>query len=139
MGYITDQEQKEIISKNLDYLIALSGKDQKQIAIEIDVNPPTFNQWVNGKAIPSVPMLKRVAAYFGVALSQLVNKEDYKHYNNDLTLEEQALIVAYRKADTSLKDGIKRMLNVNHEIDVIKIDESQNEMFYLTHKMNEDA
>jgi transcriptional regulator with XRE-family HTH domain len=74
MGYYSDNEQKEIISNNLTYLIELSGKDQKQISVELDVNPPTFNQWVNGKAIPSVSMLKRIAAYFGVMLTDLVDQ-----------------------------------------------------------------
>lgn len=74
MGYYSDNEQKAIIANNLSYLIELSGKDQKQISVELDVNPPTFNQWVNGKAIPSVSMLKRIAAYFGVMLTDLVDQ-----------------------------------------------------------------
>ena len=54
MSYLDDQRQKEIFSENLTYYIEQSGKDQKRIAIELDINPPTFNQWVTGKAIPSV-------------------------------------------------------------------------------------
>lgn len=73
-NYCSDNEQRAIISKNLNYLIVLSGKEQKQIATELDVNPPTFNQWVKGKAIPSLSMLKRIAEYFNITLSDLVDQ-----------------------------------------------------------------
>jgi len=78
---MTESEQKRILSKNLQDLIMRSGKEQKQIAIEIDEKPNTFNQWVKGKAVPSVSTLHKVAKYFGVNFDMLVNEyvdpEDY--------------------------------------------------------------
>lgn len=83
---MTEFEQREIISKNLKKLIDSSGKDQKQIAIELGVNPPTFNQWVNGKAVPLVSTLRKIAEYFNVRLEALIN-EDAEYYFDEKTAE----------------------------------------------------
>ena len=115
MGYIDDQKQKAILSDNLNYYISLSGKDQKQIAIELDINPPTLNQWVNGKAIPSVSMLKRLADYFSVALSDLVDVKWGDPEELEFTTHEKMLVSAYRNADTGIRNSVDILLNVKKE------------------------
>ena len=115
MGYITDQEQKQILSHNLSYYIDLSDKDQKEIAIELDINPPTLNQWVNGKAIPSVSLLKRLAAYFNIGLGDLVNSHDENAHLNDITPEEMRLIEAYRKAPSLIKTSVYKLLDISEK------------------------
>lgn len=111
MGYFTDKEQKEIIAKNLTYFIKLSGKDQKQIAIDLDINPPTFNQWVNGKAIPSVSTLKRLALYFGTTLTRIVNPEEEADKDSmELSKKEKALIEYYRYADDYERALVDRLM-----------------------------
>lgn len=72
---MTDDEQKKIISDNLQTLITDSGKEQKQIAIELDIQPTTLNSWVKGRALPPVSQLQRIAAYFRVGLLSIVNKD----------------------------------------------------------------
>lgn len=115
MGYIDDQKQKAILSDNLNYYIAISGKDQKQIAIELDINPPTLNQWVNGKAIPSVSMLKKLAEYFGVVLSDLVDVKWDDPEELELTAHEKKLIKAYKMADIGIRNSVDILLNVKKE------------------------
>lgn len=113
--YNDDQEQRKIISNNLNRMLLLTPKDQKQIAIDLDVNPPTFNQWVNGKAIPSVSMLKRLAAYFKVPLSSIVDPLTMQTRDVVLTSEETDLILKFREAPQSIKDAI--MILIDHSKD----------------------
>ena len=115
MSYLDDQKQKEILSDNLTYYIELSGKDQKQIAIEMDINPPTFNQWVTGKAIPSVSTLKRLAAYFSLTLSELVNVRSEATPQPKLTDHEKKLIAAYKKADMGIRNSVDILLKIKKE------------------------
>lgn len=75
---MTDYEQRAIISQNLKRLIGRSGKDQKQVAFDLDVKAPTFNQWVTGKAVPSVTILQHIAEYFGVRLEAIVDEQTEK-------------------------------------------------------------
>lgn len=118
MGFISDNEQKQIIAHNLSYLIELSGKDQRQISIDLDVNPPTFNQWVKGKAIPSVSILKRMAAYFGVTLSQIVNDTSKESSPDDvneslsLTDDEISLIKQYRMLSDQDRAQLRQFIRV---------------------------
>lgn len=118
MGFYSDQEQREIISKNLMFQIELSGKGQKEIAIDLDVNPPTFNQWVTGKAIPSVSMLKKIANYFDVSLLSIVDPPDKIVYEpGDMMMmpvsyDEKILIRAYRSADQGIQLSIKKLLDL---------------------------
>lgn len=72
---MTDEEQKKVIGDNLSSLIEKSGKEQKQIAIDIDVNFTTLNSWVKGRAMPPVSQLQRIATYFKVGLLDIVNKD----------------------------------------------------------------
>ena len=76
MKTYTDIEQKRIIAENLQELITRSGKDQRNIASDLDINPPTFNQWVTGKATPQVSTLRKVANYFKVPFTYLINDHD---------------------------------------------------------------
>lgn len=115
MGYIDDQKQKQILSDNLMHYIELSNKDQKQIAIELDINPPTLNQWVNGKAIPSVSMLKKLADYFDLTLSDLVNVRSEQPQEMKLTPQEKRLISAYKKADKGIRNSVDILLNLKKE------------------------
>lgn len=117
MGFIDDNEQKRIFSDNLTRYIIMTGKEQKDIAIELDVNPPTFNQWVNGKAIPSVSTLKRLAAYFHITLSELVDAPGHKR-NQDIVLsdKEEKIITAYREADIGIKSAVEKLLDVSDPI-----------------------
>jgi transcriptional regulator with XRE-family HTH domain len=73
MSYLEDSEQRRIFSENLRKYIGRSGKTQKDIAIDLDVNPPTFSMWVKGKAMPSVSVIRKIADYFGVGITDLVD------------------------------------------------------------------
>ena len=109
--YIDDQEQRKIISDNLFRLMMLVPKDQKQIAIDLNVNPPTFNQWVNGKAMPSVSMLKRLADYFKVPLSSIVDPLTMQTRDVVLTAEETDMILKLRQAPQSIKEAVSILIN----------------------------
>ena len=63
---MTNEEQKRIFSKNLSRYVAESGKQQKEIAEAIGVNPTTFNMWYTGKAIPGTGKLGTLAKYFSI-------------------------------------------------------------------------
>ena len=73
MSYLEDSEQRRIFSENLRKYIGRSGKTQKDIAIDREVNPPTFSMWVKGKAMPSVSVIRKIADYFGVGITDLVD------------------------------------------------------------------
>ncbi len=70
---MTDEEQKLIFSKNLNYYIEKSQKTQKEIATAIEVSPQTFNTWCQGIAIPRMGKVQRLADYFNIGKSDLID------------------------------------------------------------------
>ncbi|MEE3484512.1 MAG: helix-turn-helix transcriptional regulator [Bacteroidales bacterium] len=114
MGYYSDQEQRGIIADNLTRFISLSQKDQKDVAIDLDINPPTFNQWVNGKAIPNISTLRKVAEYFNVGLSDIIDKytDSDSNHNINPTTYELKMISAYRASTSGIKEAVTKLLNV---------------------------
>lgn len=70
---MTDEEQRKIFSKNLNFYISQSGKQQKEIAKELGYNPTTFNTWCVGKIIPSTGKIQTIADYFNIGKSDLLD------------------------------------------------------------------
>lgn len=70
---MTDEEQKKIFSKNLNHYIEKSQKTQKEIAVAIAVSPQTFNTWCQGIAIPRMGKVQRLADYFNIGKSDLID------------------------------------------------------------------
>lgn len=69
---MTNKENLETFSGNLQYLINKSGKQQKDIAIDLDIPVQTLNNWVKGKAMPRWGTIQKLAEYFDVPTTDLV-------------------------------------------------------------------
>ena len=70
---MSDELQKKIFSENLNRLLQDRDKTQSEVAKEIDVSPQTFNTWTQGIAIPRMGKIQRLADYFHVEKSALVD------------------------------------------------------------------
>lgn len=70
---MTDEEQKRIFSKNLNFYISNSGKQQKEVAKDLDISPTTFNTWCVGKIMPRMGKVQKIADYFGIGKSDLID------------------------------------------------------------------
>ena len=70
---MTEEEQKKIFSKNLNYFIANSGKQQKEVASDLGISPTTVNTWCVGKIMPRMGKVQAIADYFGIGKSDLID------------------------------------------------------------------
>lgn len=86
-----DKREYEIFSKNLSKYVAESGRTQMEIAKAVGVSAPTFNMWLNKKALPRMDKVQRLADYFGIDKSDLIedksNKEEESPTLRMLTFE----------------------------------------------------
>lgn len=69
---MTDEETKRILSKNLKHYIHKSGKQQKDVAKAIDVTVTSLNNWVQGLALPRMGKIQKLADYFHINMSDLI-------------------------------------------------------------------
>jgi len=72
---MSESEQRIIFSNNLKKYVSQSDKSQKDIADDINVSPQTFNTWMKGIAIPRMGKIQKLADYFHINKSQLMEKE----------------------------------------------------------------
>ena len=73
---MTDREQRQVFGQNLNHLISLIGKQQQEVANDLDIPHTTFNTWCVGKVIPSVPTLHMLADYFNCSILDLIDPHD---------------------------------------------------------------
>lgn len=82
---MTDEEQKIIFAKNLNYYVYTSGKQQKEIAEDLDFNTKTFNGWCKGLSLPTMGKVQKIADYFGIGKSDLLDdKSEHSKINSSI-------------------------------------------------------
>lgn len=112
---MTDAEQKKIFGRNLSRYIELSGKEQKEVAKDLGYAPTTFNTWCVGKIIPSMGKVQKIADYFGIGKSDLLDDK----YSEELAVENakinkdaqlRRMLAYFEKLNPSQKDMVEKMI-----------------------------
>lgn len=91
--------QRKIFGENLSRLVESKyPKQQKDIAKELGEYPTTFNTWCMGKSMPSMGKVQKIADYFGVGKTALLDELDLSSPEldadlilMDVTIKEYAL------------------------------------------------
>ena len=71
---MSEREEKKIFTENLNKYLKLYDKTQLEVANAIGVSPQTFNTWVKGIAIPRMGKIQRLADYFHIKKSDLIEE-----------------------------------------------------------------
>lgn len=69
-------DDREIFSRNLNYYMKANGKTRNDLCQALDFNYYTVTDWVNGKKMPRMDKVTKLAEYFGIRRSDLI--EDHK-------------------------------------------------------------
>lgn len=95
---------RQVFSKNLRKYMADSGKTQKELADAIGVSAPTFNEWISGKKFPRIDKIQKLADYFGILKSDLIEEKltPEKEKDNDLLAE----IIVRMRMDEGFRDAV---------------------------------
>lgn len=97
---------KDVLSKNLKKYIAKSGKDRNIVAEELNVSYSTLTDWVNGNKYPRINNIEKLATYFKVSKSDLIeNFEDIKKDNDRL-----ATVVIKLRTNKELLDVVEKVM-----------------------------
>ncbi len=104
--------QQEIFTRNLNRLLSERNLMQLEVAKSIGVSAQTFNTWCRGVALPRMDKIQRLADYFRINKSELIDEHYASNEDTSITDEEQALLelfrslnaIGKRKAIESLED-----------------------------------
>ena len=105
---------KEIFSKNLSYYVKISGRDQKEIAEYLGVAPSTFNEWIKAKKYPRIDKIEKLANYFGILKSDLIEEKDVKNSPEEPKLSEgeKVLLDLFRRVPKNKQELVLQMIRV---------------------------
>lgn len=70
---------KQTMAKNLSYYVERSGKSKRELAEITGVAPSTFNEWTKGNKYPRIDKIERLANYFGILKSDLIEERTQEH------------------------------------------------------------
>lgn len=99
---------KEIFAKNLNYYMYQKGKTRMDLSKDLDIAYTTVTDWVTGAKYPRIDKIEKLAVYFGVSKSHLV--EDYD-LNSSNGIEDAMIISKYHKLNEANKSVIKSTLD----------------------------
>ena len=76
-----ETENREIFSNNLKKYITKSGKNRGEIADDLNMSYSTLTEWINGKKYPRIHNIEKLAEYFGISKTDLI--EDFEKIKKD--------------------------------------------------------
>ena len=70
---------KSIFASNLRRYMEMNKKTRREVSEAIGVSYYTFTDWVNGKKYPRMDKVEKLAAYFGILKSDLIEEKTEEH------------------------------------------------------------
>ena len=100
---------RDTLAKNLKKYVAKSGKDRGLIAEELGLSYSTLTDWINGNKYPRINNIEKLANYFNVTKSELIEDfEDIKKDNDAI-----ATIIVKLRMNKELLDVVERLISLD--------------------------
>ena len=100
---------KSTLSKNLKMYISKSGKDRGEVAEDLGISYSTLTDWVNGNKYPRINNIEKLAAYFEISKSDLI--EDYEEIKKDN--DRLVAIIVKLRTNKELTDVVEKLLSLD--------------------------
>lgn len=102
---------KEIFAKNLKWYIDRSGKDRRELANIWGFKYSTVSEWLNAKKYPRIDKIQIMADYFGITMSDLIEKK---------TIENSPVEMAERHFEIIMDEDINDIFDDFRSLDAAK-------------------
>lgn len=102
---------KDIMSKNLKYYIERSGKDRRTLAEIWGFPYSTVSEWVNGRKYPRIDRIEKMADYFGILKSDLIEDKSEMEKNNDVMAD----IIVRMRTDADFLEVVRSLYNLDSD------------------------
>lgn len=104
---------REIFSKNLRFYTEKSGKTQKELSEIVGVATSTFNDWINAKKYPRMNMVEKLANYFGILKSDLIEAKTAEHRDLQKKNDNLTDIVLRLRKDEDFAELVNLLIKLN--------------------------
>jgi transcriptional regulator with XRE-family HTH domain len=114
---MNDLEQKEVFSRNLNRYLSLNNITQREVANSIGVSTQTFNTWCKGKALPRMGKVQRIADYFGISKSDLIDdNNDSSDCANVINVSDNCEKILLSKSRLLNDEGKRKLIERADEL-----------------------
>lgn len=72
-------DNKNVFSRNLRYQMELHNKSRQDISDALGISYFTVTSWVNGTKYPRMDKVEKLATYFGILKSDLIEEKTDEH------------------------------------------------------------
>ena len=122
---------KETFSINLKRYMNDRGITQKELSEIVGVSAPTVNDWIKAKKYPRIDKVEKMADYFGILKSDLIEEKPESYYqmqkNNDILADivirmrnDQVLFEATTKLARLDKEALASIVKLLDDPELIK-------------------
>lgn len=111
---------KEIFSHNLNFYMNQNGKSRKDVSEAIGVSYFTYTDWVNGKKYPRMDKVEKLARYFNIKISDLIEKKSIENNPEEMAtihaeiISDEEYVAMYRNfklLDEAQRKIVKDLIN----------------------------
>ena len=92
---------KNVFASNLKRYMALNEKSRKDLSNDLGISYYTVTDWVNGKKYPRMDKVEKLANYFGVLKSDLIEEKSVNEQ-----IEENPVMMAERHFEIIMDEDI---------------------------------
>ena len=105
-------DNKNIFAKNLRRYMEEAGKTRQEVSEAIGVSYFTFTQWCNGSKYPRMDKVEKLAKYFGILKSDLIEEKITVEKEKDN--EVMADLIVRMRTDDAFLSVVKELDKLDH-------------------------
>lgn len=106
---------KEVFAKNLWKYMESKGISQKELAEIIGVSAPTMNEWLKAKKYPRIDKIEKLADYFGILKSDLIEEKTEEHFETQKNNNTIASIIVKLRTDSDFLSVVETLYTIDEE------------------------
>ena len=110
-----NKETNLTFAKNLNFFIDRSGRTKKELAEIIGVAPSTFNEWAKGKKYPRMDKVEKLAEYFGILKSDLIEEKTEEHREMQKKNDTLSDIVLRMQSDDVFMSAVESLYKLDQK------------------------
>lgn len=104
---------KEVFASNLKRYMESAGKNQKEMAAIVGVSAPTFNEWLKAKKYPRIDKIEKLAHYFGIKKSDLIEEKTAEQKEVEKKAGSIATAVLKMKTDPEFMSLVEKLMKLD--------------------------
>lgn len=139
-------DNKNVFANNLKKQMELKGASRQDICNALGISYFTVTDWVNGKKYPRMDKVEKLAEYFGVPKSELIEERkviyvEDNHIVDDENPHELKLLTAFDKLDIDDQILVAQAVEdyeKNHTLPMIQLSKGEKVLLALFRQIPEE-